>query len=428
MILKVTPASFLSGTVELPASKSYSIRAFMIAACGGTSTIIHPSDCDDSKVAMATAQALGARIIRKKDNSFLVAVKTSEPQPDRVHVGESGTVLRFVLPLLSLNDQKVLVTGEGTLRGRPNRFLLQALRDQGVNVQGTGPQEGIPIRITGGRLSGGNIRIPGTLSSQFISALLIACPRAPKDTRLTLTGKEIVSSDYMTMTLQVLKTAGILIHRRGERTFLIPGNQKYKGLKRFCVPSDYGLASFLMAAAILTNSDVHLMGYFNDDFIQADGQILTLLKKMGARFQISKRAININGPFLLKGGNFSLKNCPDLVPVMAVLAMFAKGRTRLYGIGHARVKESDRISDLRMELEKVGAKIHEKKDELIIQPQPQYKLNCLLDPHHDHRLAMAFAVLGVKLGLRVKDIVCTSKSYPGFVRDFKSLGCEIAQS
>jgi 3-phosphoshikimate 1-carboxyvinyltransferase len=143
---------------------------------------------------------------------------------------------------------------------------------------------------------------------------------------------------------------------------------------------------------------------------------------MGANVYRTPKSLQIHGPFELAGGNFSLKNCPDLVPIMTVLAMFARGRTRLYNIGHARAKESDRITDLREELAKVGAKISEKRDELIIDPQTKYKNDRLLDPHKDHRLAMAFCVLGLKLGARVKDIECTHKSYPDFVRHFRAIG------
>ena len=120
-----------------------------------------------------------------------------------------------------------------------------------------------------------------------------------------------------------------------------------------------------------------------------------------------------------------MKDCPDLVPIMAVLALFARGKTRLYDIGHARAKESDRISDLAHELRKVGARIEKSRDEMIVHPQSKYRTDCLLDPHHDHRLAMAFAVLGTKLGARIRDIECTAKSYPGFARDFRTLGAKV---
>ncbi len=430
MNLKVPPQKSIKGTIDLPASKSYSIRAHFIAACGGRSCIIGASDCDDAKV----AQDVGKKLISG------VGAPSGRPRSGRplsIQVGESGTSLRFVLPLLPYFSTAAKVTGSGTLVGRPNHHLCAALRAQGMDIRGSGPKESVPIIFKGGKLPSGRVGIDGSLSSQFISALMIAAPLSGVDTRLVMTGKTLVSQDYVTMTRQILACAGIRVLPKGQRDFFIPGKQAYRGLKNFHVPSDYGLAAFPVAAAALVPSDVTLKGYFDDRFLQSDGAILGFLARMGVKMSRTSKSIRIRGPFDLKGGTFSLKSCPDLVPIMAVMAMFAKGVTRLKDIGHARVKESDRISDLRGELLKVGADIEEKPDELIIHPRPFYHYGVgkgshalpirmpqdfpVLDPHHDHRLAMAFAVLGLKVGLTVKDVECTSKSYPSFVKDFKSL-------
>ncbi len=428
MILTVKPAFFLKGKVQLPASKSYSIRGFMVAACGGSSTIINPSNCDDAKVSIRVIRSLGAQVkeVRRGPVShWNIIANKHQSQISRISVKESGTVLRFLLPLLALRGRKMLVVGEGTLRGRPNLFLTQTLRGMGVDIKGRGKDEGIPVYLKGGVLHGGNITIDGSLSSQFVSALLIACPRLEQDTRLTLRGRRLVSTDYITMTCQVLEKSGVKIGKKGLRFYQIKGKQEFKGLKNFAVPSDYGLAAFLMAAAALNNSEVTLNGNLRDDLVQADGHIISFLDRMGVNLYKTSKSIQIKGPFELAGGNFSLRNCPDLVPIMTVLALFARGRTRLYNIGHARAKESDRITDLRIELAKVGAKITEKKDELIIDPQDRYMSDRLLDPHKDHRLAMAFCVLGLKLGIHVKDIECARKSYPDFVRHFKAIGAVV---
>lgn len=425
MILQVQPTPLLRGAVRLPASKSHSIRAFLVASCGGTSRIQYPSDCDDAKVAMRVARALGAGVTRLKSGAWQVTANAHPPRLSNINVRESGTVLRLLLPLLALRGSKTVINGKGTLKGRPNLFLTRVLRDRGVHIRGTGENESVPIRLTGGIFRGGDVRIDGSLSSQFISALLIACPRLDHPTRLTVAGGKVVSADYITMTRQVLAQSGVRIRQKGARQYSIAGNQRFKGLRNFLVPSDYGLAAFLMAAALLNRSDVVLNGILRDDLVQADRHILSLLRKMGARFQKTSQAIRIQGPSRLKGGNFSLKDCPDLVPILAVIALFAHGKTRLYNIGHARAKESDRISDLADELRKVGARIEEKKDAMVVHPQPKYRAGCLLDPHRDHRLAMAFAVLGTKLGARIRDIECTAKSYPGFVRDFQCLGAKV---
>ena len=374
---------------------------------------------------MRVARALGCGIKRKKEKWVLTASQGAS-SVKMISVGESGTVLRLLLPLLSTHTDNAVVVGERTLIGRPNKHLLEALRHQGLKIFGTGDTESVPIRFQGGAIKTGTITIDGSLSSQFVSALLIATPSLPQDSRVVITGKKIVSKDYITMTLQILKKAGVTILPRGSRSFFIRGHQKFQGLKNFTVPSDYGLAAFLMAAGSIIPSTIQLDGYFDDSFIQADGHILKFLKTMGAKWVRSRGSIVLKGPFQLKGGTFALRDCPDLVPIMAVIALFAKGRTVLKDIHHARAKESDRISDLRRELLKVGANVEEKKDALVIYPLTDPRPDIVLDPHHDHRLAMAFAVLGLKIGTTVKDMECSHKSYPDFVRDFKALGALVS--
>ena len=401
MILDVKPVRALQGIIDLPASKSYTIRAYFIDALGPPSKMIGASDSEDALAAKSVTRALkeGAAVL---------------------DVGESGTTLRFLLPLLPFHVPRAVVKGKGTLVGRPNHHLCATLRRQGMDIRGTGPKESVPIVYKGGPLEGGTIRIDGTLSSQFISALMIALPRLEADSRIKVIGP-MVSKDYVFMTRRILARAGIKVGAYG-REFFIPGNQKFKGLKNFRVPSDYGLAAFPLAAALLVPSTVVLKGNFGRDWPQSDGHIINFLKKMGGRFTDTARSIIVKGPSSLKGGAFNLKDCPDLVPIMAVLSLFARGRTKLTGIGHARLKESDRLSDLRRELLKVGARVSETRDALIIDPKASYKTGQVLDPHRDHRLAMAFTVLGLKIGCKVKDIQSCAKSYPAFVKDMKALG------
>ena len=412
MTLSIPPVLRLQGRIHLPASKSYTIRAFIIAARGGVSQIKHASDSEDALVASKIAKKLYS--LRQRPHFFEREVSFS--------VGESGTTLRLLLPLLALHTHKARVQGKGTLVGRPNAHLCETLRRQGMDIHGRGEKESVPIVFNGGGLSAGRVLVDGSLSSQFISALLIALPTLNADSRIILTGHEMVSQDYIRMTIEILARAGIVIKRVSSTEYHVKGGQKFKGLKNFYVPSDYGLAAFAMGAAALLPSDVLLRGNLDDGLIQPDGHIFEFLKALGVTFEKTSRAIKIRGPFDLKGGIFSLKNCPDLVPVMSVLALFARGKTKLVGIHHARAKESDRISDLRNELLKVGACVTETNDSLVIEPRRTYNRGSLLDSHHDHRLAMAFTVLGAKIGCRVKGIESCRKSYPAFVNDMKALG------
>lgn len=421
MILNVLPVKRLAGRIHLPASKSYSIRAFIIAACGGASQIKHASDCEDALIAVKTARELGASI-KIKGQVWQVKAQSPKLTSKIFSVGESGTTLRFLLPLLAFFTRRCKVQGRGTLVGRPCAPLCRTLRRQGMDIRGTGKSESVPIVFKGGQLRGGQLCVDGSLSSQFISALLIALPRLKEPSRLVITAKQLVSGDYILMTKTILAKAGIRLRPVSSKEYEVKGGQRFKGLKNFYVPSDYGLAAVFMAACALLPSQVVLQGNFDKNLIQADGRIFDFLRRMGVNFRMTRRAINIKGPFELKGGIFSLKDCPDLVPVMSILALFAKGQTKLVGIYHARAKESDRISDLRRELLKVGARVSETRDALTIDPQAIYKNGQLLDPHHDHRLAMAFALLGLKIGCRVKDIESSHKSYPAFIQDMKALG------
>lgn len=422
MNLKIKPALKLKGSIKLPASKSYSIRAFIIAALGGTSKIINPSDCKDVRVARLTCQRLGARINRLSKNSWMVkGFSKSRRFPRQINVAESGTTLRFLISLLTLSRTPITINGTGTLKPRPNHYLIYVLRKHGANIRGLGAKETVPIKIKPAALRAGEIKIKGTLSSQFISSLLITLPNLSEDSLLKIKGGYIVSRPYIDMTLAVLKKAGIRITKRNLCQYFIKGRQRFRGLKTFIVPDDFGLAAFFMVAACLLKSRVILKRNSSDNLIQADKNILTLLKKMGSRIKITPLAITIQGPQRLRGGDFNLRDCPDLVPIMAIAAIFSKGRTKLYGISHVRQKESDRISDLRAELLKVGADIKEKRDSLVIQPGTLLKSNIRLNPHNDHRLAMAFFILGLKIGALVEDVECIAKSYPDFLKDLQLL-------
>jgi len=422
MNLLVKPAAVLKGSIQLPASKSYSIRAFIVAALGGTSKIINPSDCEDAVIARLACQKLGARIQRLAKNSWVVkGFNRARKFPAYINVQESGTTLRFLISVLTLSKTPITINGSGTLKSRPNHYLIETLRRHGVDIRGRGVKETVPIKIKPVLWQGGQTEINGTLSSQFISSLLITLPNLKEDSLLKIKGDYIVSQPYIDMTLAVLHKAGIKIRPQNPRQYFIKGSQGFRGLKNFTVPDDFGLAAFFMVAACLLKSKVVLKRNSRDNLVQADKNILALLKRMGARIKVTSKEITILGPQKLRGGRFNLRDCPDLVPIMVIAALFSKGETKLYGISHVRQKESNRISDLRLELLKAGADIKETKDSLTIRPHNGLKTSIRLNPHNDHRLAMAFCILGLKVGCIVEKIECIAKSYPEFLQDLLCL-------
>ena len=248
MILSIPPVLRLNGRIQLPASKSYSIRAFIIAARGGVSQIEHASECEDAVIALKTARALGSTVSYRAGVCTVKAPESlvilSEAKDLKMHldpsalkrgligkspkvfsVGESGTTLRFLLPLLASHTQRAKVKGTGTLKARPNAHLCETLRRQGMDIRGWGKNESVPIVYNGGVLRGGRVLVDGSLSSQFVSALMIACPSLDNDSRIVLTGKEMVSQDYIQMTMEILSKAGIVIKRISPREYVIKGKQ-----------------------------------------------------------------------------------------------------------------------------------------------------------------------------------------------------------
>ncbi len=425
MKLFVWPSSCLRGKMIPPPSKSYSIRAFIVASLGTKSLIANPSLSDDVKAAISCCKNLGASIKKIRNNIWQVeGVKGKINFPKVLNTKESGTTLRFLISLAALSSGKMIINAEGTLRSRPNKPLISVLRKMSAQIKGSGKTETVPIFINRGGLKPGRIKIDGTLSSQFISSLLITAPLLNGNSVIEVVGDYLVSAPYIDMTVSVLKLAGIKIKKRNIRTYEIKGRQRYGGLKTFKVPVDYGLSGFLMAAASLIKSDV-ILEIAKDNLVQADKKIVVLLKRMGIKLNISNQAVRIKGPQRIKGGDFDCSDCPDLVPVLGILALFGNKPSRFYGIGHLHAKESDRISDFAKELIKLGAKVQESQDEMTILPIKSIRSGCMLDPHKDHRLAMAFAILGLKTSLAIRDIQCISKSYPGFLQDLKKLGANL---
>ena len=429
MNLVLKPNLSLSGKISAPASKSYSIRAVFIASLGKKSTIKNLSLCDDVEASINVCRQLGAKIkFLNKSSCMISGVEGKIKFPKTFNVKESGTTLRFLLSIASLTKNNTKILGSGTLNSRPNKPLIDVLKKQGAKISGTGKNHCTPINVKKGSLKGGRIVIDGRLSSQFISSLLILGPFLSKDSIVKIKGSCLVSNPYIDMTILSLKKAGIHVKKSNSREFKVRGNQKYKALKNFNIPGDYGLGAFFMVASAINNCKIYFNNLKKDDFVQADMKILPMLKSMGVKYKISKSGLTILKSSKIKGAKLFCRDCPDLVPILSVLALFANSKTEIYGIEHTRTKESNRISDLRVELEKVGARIKETRGSLIIYPNCKLITGKTLNPHNDHRLAMAFCILGLKIGVTVSNIKCINKSYPDFLMDLSKLGAEFNQA
>jgi len=412
----------LIGIVKAPPSKSYTQRAIMIGSINGISKIVNPLYSKDTLATINAWRQLGA-IIKKVSNYLQIKGFHGLPHPRShfINVGESGTLLRFILPIIALAKGNFKVQGEGTLLGRSNRTIVEALKSWNLDISGTGREHKLPIMLKGKQeIKGGKTYVSGRESSQTVSSLLIVAPFAKDDTTIIVKDK-LVSRPYVDVTIDVLRQAGIKVKEEDYKKFYVRCGQKFKLQRKFVIHGDYSSAAFLIAAGCLLPSDITITDLIDDK--QGDRKIINILNNMGARIRPIRNSVRIKGPFELKGRDIDCSDTPDLVPILAVIGCFAKGKTRIYNIAHLAHKESNRITTPAGELMKLGADISTTRDSIIV------KQSCLKPGHisscNDHRVAMALVIAGLRIGdVRIRGIECISKSYPKFLRDIRSLGAK----
>ena len=420
---KIVPIKRLSGKIILPGDKSISHRAVMIGSINGSCEIANPLFSNDTLATIDAWQHLGSAI-DKGSHRLKIKGFCGLPHPTGhvINVGESGTLLRFILPIVALARGNFVIRGKGTLLGRSNRTIVEALKSWNINISGIGKEHRLPIRLKSkGRIKGGKTYVSGKESSQTVSSLLIVSPFAKNDTTIIVRDR-LVSRPYVDVTIDVLRRAGIKVRNDNYKKFYVRRGQKFKPPRKFIVHGDYSSAAFLIAAASLLPSDVIVTDLVNDK--QGDKKIVSILNKMGAKIKRVKNTLRIKGPFELMGMNIDCSDIPDLVPILAVLGCFAKGKTKLYNIAHLAHKESNRITAPAGELMRLGANVSITKNSIMVKHsrlKPGHVSSC-----DDHRIAMALVVAGLKIGdLRIRGVECISKSYPNFLRDIKSLKAKI---
>ena len=429
--------SLIEGEVIAPPSKSYTHRAITIAALAKQSELFYPLLSGDTEATIAAARSLGAgiEVIRDAQGSKL-RVEGVDGQPetpdDVLNAENSGTTLRFFTAVASLCAGITVLTGDESLRKRPNGALLSALTDLGAQAVSTKGDGTAPL-VVRGPLKGGNTTFDASQSSQFVSALLITCPLIEHDSYMLATN--LSSVPYMRMTTEVLRQAGVDIPcscPNGSRdyAFQVNGGQAYT-LPHYTVPGDFSSASYLLAAAALTNSRVRVRNLFPT--AQGDSRIVGLLQAMGGSLHWDQSAgvVEVSGTESggLKAITVDMCENPDLVPTIAVLAARAAGTTEISGVAHLRFKETDRLRFLTEELSKLGVRITEKDDGLTIEGTNGKPLKAAaVSAHDDHRLAMALviAALAAQGESVVKGVDSVKISYPSFFKDICGLGADIA--
>ncbi len=418
--LAIPPASGVLGEIEAPSSKSATNRALVLAAVSESPVeIAAPLESEDTIALRRCLGAMGARI-EDSEAGLIVCGPLKGPQDseERLDAGESGTAARFLLALAGVTPGRFLVTGSARLRQRPVHELMEALASGGASFQFRGEAGVLPVAVDGSHWRGGSLRVDASRSSQFLSALLLAGVAAPEGLEIAATG-DVASAPYVALTLQSLRDFG---HRvsDGPRFRVSRGD---RSPRRYEVPGDYSSAVALLAAAGVVGGWVRVRG-LAWPAVDADALALPVLEAMGVSIDASAGAVRAERRPPLRPVSVRATDFPDAVPALAALSAFAEGESRFEGIGHLRLKESDRIESLVRLLTEAGGNARGEPDALRVRGPilPGNGLPRRLPTANDHRIAMAGALLSLGLpSLLLENPGCVAKSYPDFFRDLERI-------
>jgi 3-phosphoshikimate 1-carboxyvinyltransferase len=419
--------SQLSGKARCPSSKSYTHRAVFIAALSDGESCIHdPLISRDTLSTINACGALGSQILHEESKLLIKGTPLKAPETI-IDAGNSGTTIRIATSVCSLVDSGYSVlTGDSSLRKRPMGPLLNSLKKLGVDCFSTKLDGTAPIVVRGGGLKGGNVTVNGSISSQFLSSLLIAAVRANGDVSIGVEGDQ-VSRPYILSTIATMEKFGVEVDRDNDlRNFNVKGGAYHPSV--FRVPSDLSSASMLVAAGILVSKDKIQLSGLNFDLPQGDSKIFSIVEQMNGKISLdtNKGELFIEESEILDGGEFDLKDSPDLLPVVSILAFKARGTVVIRGISHARYKETDRVKNITSELRKLGATVSETYDSISIR-RPAIIKNASLESFDDHRLFMALAIASLLTNhSTLNGAESVDVSYPNFLEDLRRLGANIS--
>jgi len=421
-MIEIHPASSISATVEIPASKSYTNRALLIAALTeGECRIENPLFSDDTHYMSQALNQFGI-LVKREENAFTVQGTGGRMQApkEEIFVGNAGTTMRFLTTFSALADGVTRLTGDARMQERPIGDLIACLQQMQVEAVSVKNNQCPPLEIHGGHVPGGDIHLAGDKSSQYLTSILLSAPYFEQDTTIHIQG-DLTSKSYADITLDIMGAFGVRVENEDYQRFRVSAGQRYRA-ENYRVEGDWSSASYFLAAAAVTGGEITLTG-LNPDSVQGDAGFLDVLQKMGCGVQTSAEKIHLKGN-PLKGITINMNSMPDAVQTLAVTALFAQGETVINGIGNLRIKETDRIQALETELSRLGATVRAGDDFLAIQPGKY--CGAEIETYHDHRMAMSFAVAGLKIaGLKIKNPRCVEKSFPDFFDRFEKLRSNI---
>ncbi|MFT5130439.1 MAG: 3-phosphoshikimate 1-carboxyvinyltransferase [Rhodothermales bacterium] len=411
--------STLTGRVRIPGSKSHTIRGVLLGSLAdGESTLLDPLASEDTRAAVGVYRQLGAEIDQQVGVWRIRGIGHQPRLPDgELDVLNSGTTMSVSLGTCSLLPEgEAILTGDAQIQRRPAAPLVQALNDLGADISSdTGDFP--PFRVRG-PLRGGHTSIECS-NSQYLTSLLLACPFAPGDSDIDV--PLLYERPYVGMTLDWLDGLGITVERRGWEHFHVPGGQSLQPFTRR-IAADFSSATFFLAAGALGNNSIACEGLDMTDS-QSDKAVVDFLRQMGANVDVSDEAIRVSAA-PLTGIDIDMNDCPDALPMMAVVGCFARGTTRLLNVPQARIKETDRIAVMACELRKLGADIEELEDGLVIRESSLRGAE--VNGHHDHRVVMSLAIAGSLIGnTRIATAEAAAITFPTFSTLYSSLGGNI---
>jgi len=426
-MIEIIPVSKLDADIFIPGSKYIANRLLIICAlANGTSVLRNVPDNEDINNSIEALQQFGIKI--KKNGDEITVQGTNgklNSAKNEINVGDSGTLLRFITAFSAIAKGNTKITGSKRIQERPISELLQSLDDLGI--KSSSKNGNAPLTINGSNLDGGKTKIKGNISSQYISALLLISPFAKKGVEINIESK-IVSSEYIDLTVNLMNDFGVKVERKNN-SFKIKSGQKYNP-REYPIPTDWASANYFLAAAAIVPGTVKIN---NLDFKskQPESGFFRVLEKMGCKVVINNNSIKITGPTKIKSIDVDMSSMPDSVQTLAAVSLFADGKTRIRNIGNLKFKESDRINDTANELRKLGADIETKNDGLIIKnskSNSKFK-SAIIDSHNDHRMAMSFAIAGLRIpGIKIKNPNSVKKSFPKFFDKINDIGIQTKES
>ncbi len=419
-LLEIKPVGKIGATVLVPGSKSYTNRVLLTASlAAGRSVIRNPLMSDDTQFMIACLNKLGILVKSVPDDSALSINGCNGKVPVReahLYAGNAGTVVRFMTAALTLGCGSYEIDGVERMRNRPIQELLDSLNLLGANVSSKGETGCPPVVIHANGLRGGRVTMKGDVSSQYVSAILLAAPYAIHDVHLVIT-EDLVSKNYVDMTIDVMTTFGVTVKQDSYKDFWIEAGQCYKGCE-YIVEPDASNASYFLAAAAITGGKVRVQG-LGTNSLQGDAAFIDILCKMGCSVKKGDDWMEVEGGEL-KGIEIDMNDTPDVVQTLAAVAVFAKGKTRIRNVKNLRYKETDRITALVTELQKIGVNVIEYDDGLMIEPTPPHPAQ--IATYDDHRMAMSFALIGLRSkGIKLENPGCVAKTFPDYFERLKEI-------